>query len=930
MPYQVLSTKLYIPPIQSSLVRRPRLVQSLEHGYRLGKHVTLVCAPAGFGKTTLVREWIKSSEPGKPFGWLSLDDGDNDPVRFLIYLVSAIQKVNAAIGRTLLPSLNSSQVPPLTELVEILINEISSESNSFLIVLDDYHLIKKVEVHSILQLLLKRQPETLHLVIITREDPPFSLPRMRVQGQITEIRERDLRFSLEEAQAFLVQTMGLELSAQDIGRLEERTEGWAAGMQLAALALDELSNAEERRAFIEAFAGSNRLIVDYLISEVLQRQAETTRRFLLCTSILERFCAELCDEVVFDGEEGSSQSVLDTLEQGNMFLVPLDNQRRWYRYHHLFSEMLFHSLRRSSPDQIPVLHRKASDWFESQALIPEAMDHALATRDWDYVHVLLNRHALPMLFQGKGSLVIEWCRQIPKTHLEKAPDISIYFAWALVLTFRNDYLEAVEEELQAAGRAIEIPGLPEFAEVGQDRARVPYRDWVIGHTCVIRSQILLARFNTYVDPQELIELSLKGLELLPDGEFTFLSLCRINLAHAELMQNNPTRAQKAFEEALPFMLHAGNYLGAVADLFYQARLAFYTGDLERAETICQEWKEKFRELAESSGLPEIPAARGLDIVRSLILMEGSQFEEAERLLVKTLELLGWGSWMELHGFIILARLRHLRGNESGARDTLQRMSRLGPQHAACAEAMEIWFDLKSSPEEPRTRSRAETWTKKYAPDPNHRFALGIGPYHCDTEYFCNLAWARVQIALGNFHEAAIFTGPALQTARECGLAFRVAELSIAQALICDGLGNSAAALTELEQALEIAQTWGYKRFLDESPELERLLQRACGQKNHAQAARRLLTSLHSIHGKEKMAGTVPEAGVRHPGLVDALSERELEVLQLLATGLPPAQVAKKLYLSPFTLKAHTQNIYTKLDVHSRIEAINKARKLGLL
>ncbi|HEY3476295.1 MAG TPA: hypothetical protein VGK56_16900, partial [Anaerolineales bacterium] len=268
MPHQVLSTKLYIPPIHASLVRRPRLVQALEHGYQWGKRVTLVSAPAGFGKTTLIREWITATEPAKPFGWLSLDDSDNDPVRFLIYLVSAIQKVNPEIGQTILASLNSSQVPPLIDLVETLINEISLEPKPFLIVLDDYHVIKRVDVHSFMQLLLKRQPDPLHLVIITREDPPFSLPRMRVQGQITEVRERDLRFTLPEAQAFLVKTMGLELSAQEIGKLEERTEGWAAGIQLAALALDELSEAGERQAFIEAFTGSNRLIVDYLISEV--------------------------------------------------------------------------------------------------------------------------------------------------------------------------------------------------------------------------------------------------------------------------------------------------------------------------------------------------------------------------------------------------------------------------------------------------------------------------------------------------------------------------------------------------------------------------------------------------------------------------------------------------------------------------------------
>ncbi len=935
MAYRVLSTKLYIPPIQPSLVRRPRLVQVLENGYQAGKRVTLVSAPAGFGKTTIIREWIKTTEPEKPFGWLSLDDGDNDPVRFLVYLISAIQKVYPEMGQTILASLNSTQIPPLPELLVTLINEITFEAQPFLVVLDDYHLIKKVEVHSILQLLLKHQPDALHLVILTREDPPFSLPRMRVQGQITEIRERDLRFTLSEAQSFLVTTMGLELSAQDIDKLEERTEGWAAGMQLAALALDDLSSEAERRTFIEAFTGSNRIIVDYLISEVLQRQAETTRQFLLRTSILERFCAELCDHVVFDDNKGSSQPILDLLEQENMFLVPLDNQRHWYRYHHLFSEMLFHSLHRSSPELISTLHRKASEWFEAQGLIPEAMKHALASKDWDFVNILLNRHALPMIFQGYLSQVIEWCREIPRTHLEKSPDICIYYAWALVLTFRNDYLDAVEEQLQTAGRAIEKPDLPEYAEVGQGSARVPYGDWVIGHTCVIRSQILLARFNTYVDPQELIALSLKGLELLPEVEATFRSLCRINLAHAELMQNHPEAAQKAFEQALPYMLKAGNFLGAVADLFYQARLAFYTGQYDRAERICQDWRKKFAEMAsasEANGQPaaEIPAARGLEVVQSILLLERHQIEEADRLLVKALELLGWGSWMELHGFIELARLRHMQRNDAGVQEILHRMSRLGPQHATCAESLGSLFALLRFPEDPQARSKAETWTRKYAPDPSYSFALGIGPYHRDAEYICNLNWAKVQIALGHFQEASIFVGPALQTARRYGLLYRIAELSVQQALIYAGQGNLSTALEEMGRALEISETYGYSRFFNEGPELEALLQQAVNKNIHSSYARKLLTSLQIMHTNESIARAPQKTGNEHSSLVESLSERELEVLRLLASGLPPAEVAKKLYLSPYTLKAHTQNIYAKLAVHSRIEAINKARELNLL
>ncbi len=837
MAYQVLSTKLYIPPIKPGLVQRLRLVQGLENGYQAGKRVTLVSAPAGFGKTTIIREWIATTGPGKPFGWLSLDDGDNDPVRFLIYLVSAIQKADPQIGHSVQASLQSSQIPPLTGLVETLINEISSITCPFLVVLDDYHQIKKAEIHSLMQLFLKQQPDAMHLVIITREDPPLPLPRMRVLGQVTEIRERDLRFTLPEAQEFLVKTMGLALSADDINKLEERTEGWAAGMQLAALALEEFPDEVERHAFIEAFTGDNRLIVDYLISEVLQRQAETTRLFLLRTSILERFCAELCDQVVFgEQDSGSSQPILDTLDKANMFLVPLDNQRHWYRYHHLFSEMLLHSLRRSSPEQIPVLHLKASGWFEANGFIPEAVKHALAGQDWWYVNGLLDRYALPIIFPGYGRLVIDWCRQIPRSYLEKAPDICIHYAWALVLTFRDDYMEMVEEYLQLAERAIQRTHLPVFAPVGEGRTSVPFKDWVTGHICVIRSQILLGHLFKNIDPQELISLSLKGLELLPEVERTSRSICRINLGHAQTMQNNPVGAQKAFEEALPSMLEGRNFLGAVAATFYMARMAFYMQHIDQGEVVCRHWKKIFAEIAsqtdrDNQPIAEIPASHGLDIVQGIIFLERNQVEQAERLFTQSLDMLGWGSWMELHGFVELARSRFRRGDHAGVQETLLRMTRLGPQHVACAEALQTLFDMKRSPKDAQARTRAEAWVKTHGPDPAIPLSLGIGPYHRDVEYFCNMNWARLQITLGHFQEACSFIGPALKIAEENGLGFRVAELSIAQALIQDGLGKPSAALQDLERALEISERCGYTRFFDDGPELELTAAPGSGKEN---------------------------------------------------------------------------------------------------
>jgi len=935
---QLLTTKLFPPPPRRGHVIRSRLVERLNAGLQDGRRVLLVSAAAGFGKTTLVSAWITQVELRSSVAWISLDEGDNDPIRFLSYLIAALQQIDPHIGGAVLPVIQSPQPPQWTELVVQLINQIACAGNPVVLVLDDYHLITSQVVHQVAMMLIEHQPAHMHTVILTREDPPLPLPKMRARGQVTELRERDLRFTLPEAEAFLVEAMGLTLSSDEVAKLKERTEGWAAGMQLAALALEEYASEPERRAFIDAFTGSDRYIVDYLISEVLERQPEATRQFLLQTSILERFCGPLCDQVVYgENGTGTSQFILQTLDQGNMFLVPLDNQREWFRYHHLFAEMLHHTLRRSAPDQIAGLYRRASAWFDAQELAAEAIQYALAYAsaggDWSHAGKLLGRFAMRLLLQGQGSLVIRWCQTLPKTYLERAPEICIYYAWALVLTFRNDFLDAVEEKIQMAERAIDLPGLPARATVGQDGAMVPFRDWVIGHICVIRSQILLGRFGAYVDPQELIALSLKGLELLPEVERGIRSTCKINLAHAQLMQNRPVEAQKAFEEALPFQLEASNYLGGVTNIFYQVRLAYYLGQLDRAEALCREWKEKFTEMA-GPARNEIPAIRGLDIVLSIFLLEHGRFDEVERLLAQALDLPGWASWMELFGFTALARLRFLRGDIAGAEETLLRMAKMGPQQVHCAEALRVLFAMRSSPHDAQVRARAEAWVKNVRPNPAAPYALGIGPYHCDVEYFCNLAWAEIQISLGHPQEAFVFVRPALASAKEHGLTFRILELTVTQAQVYEALGDTAAAMAELEHALTIAKTHGFTRVFAEIPNLEPLLWRALERKVHPEFTRHLLATLGQVsaHRQAMEAGKYRSdaEGAGVPALVEPLSERELEVLRLIAKGLSNDQIAKDLFIAQGTVKRHITNLYGKLAVESRTQAVAKAREIGLI
>lgn len=930
MTTRVLTTKLYPPPPRPYLVARSRLIERMNAGLQNSRQLLLISATAGFGKTTLASEWITESHLERSTAWISLDEEDNDPSRFLQYLIAALRQINPNLGENILPVLQSHQPAPLTELVAQLINQIAACEQMVLLMLDDYHLITSEAVHQIVQYMIERQPNQMHTVILTREDPPLPLPRMRVRGQVTEIRERDLRFTLPEAHTFLTEAMGLDLSSDDVEKLKERTEGWVAGMQLAALALEDYSDETSRREFIDAFAGSDRFIVDYLVSEVLQRQTGSIRQFLLDTSILERFCSDLCDQVVYGkSSSGNSQLILNELEQGNMFLVPLDNRRQWYRYHHLFGEMLRHSLQRSSPDQVPELHRRASQWLEANGFTPEAVKHALAAGDYEFVGHLLDLHAMRIVFQGQGGLVIGWCKALPEEFLRRSPAICVYFAWALVLTFRNDYLGLVEEKVQLAELSIAYPDQPEFAAVGEGGARVSLQNWVAGQICAIRSQILLGNFNTYVDPQELIALSLQGLELLPESERASRAICKINFAHAQLMQNNIIEAQKAFEEALPFMLEANNYLGGVTCIFYPARLAYYLGQIDRAETLCQQWKGKFSELA---GSPETasPTTRGLDTVLSLLLLDRGQFEQAERLLVRTLDVLGWASWMELHGFIILARLRYLRGNYPGVEETLSRMETLGPQHASCAQALRILFSMRTSSEDIQLRTRAEMWAKSYSPNPAAPFALGIGPYHCDVEYFLNLTWAQVQNALGNRNAALLFIEPALAEARSRQLTYRIIELSIAQVMAFNAAGDHVRAFETLRGALDLAEPYAYIRVFDEGPVLDRMLTQAAERNIHPQYVKRLLASFIRTPAQEKTAGIVHPKTTVIQGLVEPLSEREVEVLRLIADGYSNNQIADRLYITQGTVKRHITNLYGKLSVQTRTQAVARGREVGLL
>src|ERR671916_2225335 len=442
MSTQILATKLYIPAPQPRVVPRPRLIERLNEG--LHRKLTLISAPAGFGKTTLLGEWLAGC--GRPAAWLSLDEGDNDPTRFLAYLVAALRTVATDIGEGVLGALQSPQPPPTETILTALLNEINAIPDNFVVVLDDYHLIDARPIDDAFAFLLEHLPPRMHLVVATREDPHLPLSRLRVRGQMSELRAAYLRFTPSEAGEFLKGVMGLSLSAEDIAALEDRTEGWIAGLQLAALSM---RGREDVAGFIRAFAGDNRYIVDYLVEEVLQQQPECIRSFLLKTSILDRLSGPLCDAVTGQ-EEGNAR--LEALERGNFFVIPLDDRRHWYRYHHLFAEVLFAHLIQERPDQVSTLHRRASEWYEQNGSAADAIRHALAAEDFERAADLVEVEVPAMRRSRQETTLLGWLKALPNELFQFRPVLGVGYASALM---SNGELEGVEDRLRDAERWLE-------------------------------------------------------------------------------------------------------------------------------------------------------------------------------------------------------------------------------------------------------------------------------------------------------------------------------------------------------------------------------------------------------------------------------------------------------------------------------------------
>lgn len=902
MAIPILATKLYMPPAPPEGVARSRLIQRLNEGLSLGRKLTLISAPAGFGKSTLATNWL--SHCGRPAIWLSLDENDNDPARFLIYLITALQKVSPSLGVNILETLQSPQSPPVELILTVLLNEIASVPNHFILVLDDYHVIDTRPVDDALTFLVEHLPHQMHLVITTREDPALPLPRLRARGQLTELRAADLRFTPAEATQFLNQVMALNLSVAEVTALATRTEGWIAGLQLAALSLQ---GNQDVPGFIRAFAGDHHYIVDYLVEEVLHHQPEPIRTFLLQTAILERLNGPLCDAVT--GQSGG-QSRLDALQRGNFFLIPLDERRHWYRYHHLFADVLRMHLKTEQPEQISILHQRASQWYEQNGALAEAIHHALVGADFEHVANLIER-AIPEMRQSRQeTTLLGWFQALPEEIFPLRPVLSVHYAGTLL---QNGYLDGVEPRLRNAERWLNAP--PNSPERPIFVAEEDFRQLpglvMLYHAGI--AQTLGDAANTMKYARQLLELARVDDDMLRGAASALLGL-------AFWTNGDLETAYQSFSEGMGYLQRIGFISDVIGGAVTLADIRMAQGRLREALNAY----ERGLHLATKAGAPPMRGAADMHVGMSKIDYERNDLDSAWQHLLKSKEL------GELNGLrknpcrwcVALAQLREAQGEWDEALALLDEAERLyeadfSPNvRPVSVLKIRLWLVQGRLAE-------AVAWVKE-------RKLSAAEPLSYLREFeFITLA--RVLTAgyranpSDNAIDAALELLDRLLKAAEAGERMgSVIEILVLQALAHQARGDGPTALLSLERALKLAEPEGYVRiFLDEGANMRQLLRAAAAGGIMPNYVARLL-------GHEQThSESAPPTSSPSP-LIEPLSHRELEILRLFQTELSGPEIADELVIALSTVRTHTKGIYTKLNVNSRRTAVKRAIELGLL
>ncbi len=906
MPAPILATKLYIPQPRPGIVPRPHLVERLNEGLVAGCKLALISASAGFGKTTLASEWVAICE--RPVAWLSLDEGDNDPTRFLTYFIAALQTITVNIGAGVLAVLQSPQPPSTESILTTLLNDITTIPDSFILVLDDYHVIDSQPVDQALTFLVEHLPPRMHLVIATREDPHLPLARLRARGQLTELRAADLRFTPIEASEFLNRVMGLNLSAEDIASLETRTEGWIAGLQLAALSMQGRSDAA---SFIQAFTGSHRFVVDYLVEEVLQRQPEGIHSFLLKTAILDRLSGSLCDAVT--GRE-DGKGMLETLERGNLFLIPLDDQRQWYRYHPLFAEVLQARLLHEHPDQVFSLHQRASEWYEHNASAADAIRHALAAKDFERAAILIELAVPEMRRNRQGATVTElgWLKALPDVLVHFRPVLCVDYAYAL---FGGGELEAVDARLRDAERWLDTKtDTAEMVVVDEEEfRRLP------GMIALLRAAQALARG----DMLEAAKNARRVLDLAPEDTHLMLGGAASVLGLAALESGDLETASRMTADGMSNVRLAGYISSAIGGAIVLADIQIAQGRLRGAMTTY----EQALQWATVPGAPVLRGAADMYVGMSNLHYEHNDLKTALQHLL-TIQALGELAGLPQNPYrwcAAMARIRQAQGDLDEALDLLDRAERLyeanfSPNvHPIVTRKVRVWVAQGRLGE-------ALGWAREQGLSVDNKLSY--------LHEFDHITLARLLLACylsdhsdGSISEVMGLLERLLKAAEERGGKGSVIEILVLQALAYHAQGDLPAALLSLQHALALAEPEGYIRmFVDEGPPMAQLLLEAASRGIMPDYTGKLLAAFEAEKRRSEDKSPLPPT----QPLIEPLSQREIKILQLIAQGLSNREIGERLFLALDTVKGHNRNIFDKLQVHSRTEAIARARELSLL
>ena len=890
-PFTPLRTKLYVPPLQSTWVSRMRLLKRMDEGFE--RKLTLISAPAGFGKTTLLVEWIHQKKI--PVAWFSVDKKDNDPVHFLIYVIAGLQTLEPGIGKAALTLLQSPQPPPLESILINLINDISCIPTNATLVFDDYHAVDAKPIHDLIAFLLDHLPEHMHLVMATRSDPPLLLARLRSQNQLTELRAADLSFTTNETADLFKKRLNLQISTNDIQLLETRTEGWIAGLQLAALSLH---GRKDPSNFLKTFKGDHRYIADYLTEEVLNRQPDQLRNFLLQTSILERLSASLCDAVT--GQDNSRQ-VLNTLENANMFVIPLDEERCWYRYHHLFADLLEQRLRVKQGDLVAELHRRASQWFAKNGFKNEAVDHALIAQDYPQAAQLIEEIAEIEWDRARESRLLQWFKKLPDKRIDANPKLCIFYAREL---FKSGYLDNAEKRLHAAEHMLESTSISDVNKEG-----------LLGRIAVIR-----AYMSTRTgDLSRTIYFSSQALKLLPRRDLNWRSVAATTLGMG-YGSDKLVESQQAFVEAMKISKAAGNIYYHIFAGSCLGSIIFKRGKLKEAKDISRQ----LLRLAIENGIEQTGIVGSLYANLGMIFCEWNDIDEGIRLLNKGIELSELGRDPVILASCQVGLLRALmyRMDFAGAFKLMENINErtghftLPPWITNTISALNVFFWLGSG-----KLNAALQWAQErgLSIDDN------IDGSH-ELEY---IALAHILITQNKLAEADRLLQRLIENAKAGDRVYMMIEMRLMRALIFKAKQDTAAALTELKFALSLAEPGGLIMiFVSKGKSVAELLEEICAVKkrDHDDTKAGFSLSYAKKIWSVFQAGTTPKID----GLMDPISERELEVLYLIAAGLSNREIADKLFISLNTVKTHTKNINSKLGVNSRIKAVARAKELGLL